>query len=140
MEVFLFTHKDIVSRLAQFIIVQSKVTPGNLGDILNDAAAWLEQNKISEPRVAIPDFICFDATAERLFDHIHDMCHNVPTIAYLNERRLQNLNDFVDLSALARNICNGVKADSQKEIKDSDEKPGSVTVHVPVEHVFAKEK
>lgn len=111
MKQILFTKKDILSNLARYIISQSHCIPSKLTEIINDADFWLSKNEISKPNVDIPDFVLYRAEERRLFDYLNKMVESVASIAILNERSVENNNDFIDLGALARNICNSIRRD-----------------------------
>lgn len=107
----LFTRKDIVAFLAHFVVSQSQCIYKNMAEILNDADEWLLKNEIAEPNVSIPDFVLYEASEGDLFQYLNKMVESVPSIFVLNERSEENKNDFIDLGALARNICNSIRRD-----------------------------
>lgn len=114
MKNILFTKKVLIAYLADWVLQLSKCIPSNLVNILNDADKWFEENKINEPIVSIPDFILYKSDEYEIYSFLKRMVEEVPSISILNERSVENKNDFIDLGALARNISNTIKWDHQR--------------------------
>lgn len=109
----LFTQKDIVSNLSLWILQQSKCIPSNLCTILKNADRWVTENEIRKPSVSVTDFIMYSSQEDELHSYLKRMVVEVPEIKVLNERSEENKNDFIDLDALARNICTSIRREHE---------------------------